>query len=149
MTGRYTLTIIKPTAVRNNHLGEILSIINHDGGYRIAALKLTSMDKKEAQNFYKVHKERPFFSELTDFMSSGPVVVAVLEKDNAVLDYRNYIGATDPTEAPAGTIRHMFGTNKQANAVHGSDSDENAIREIQFFFSANEIYDIEGNIIEL
>ncbi len=129
--------MIKPTAVANGHTGAILQKIN-EGGFRIVALKKLRLSKQEAETFYAVHKERPFYGELTDFMSSGAIIAAVLERNNAVSDYRKLIGATNPADAEKGTIRNLFATDIQANAVHGSDSDENAIIESNFFFSEKE-----------
>lgn len=135
-----TLAIIKPDAVRRNVVGEIISIITH-AGFRIIGMKLVQMTKAQAESFYDVHRGRPFFEELTRFMSSGPVVVMVLEKERAVEDFRALIGATDPQQAAPGTIRHRFGTSVGENAIHGSDSPENAEREIAFFFSVTELVD--------
>ncbi len=149
MAGRYTLTMVKPTAVREGHAGEILKIITKDGGFRIAAMKMVKLSEADAKEFYKVHKDKPFYGELVEFMSSGPIIAAVLEKDNAVQAFRDFIGATNPEQAAEGTIRRMFGKSIQENCVHGSDSDENALREIKFFFSTREIYDINGNPIDL
>ena len=129
--------MIKPKAVEKGYMGKIIDQII-SGGFKIKALKYTMLTKAEAEKFYAVHKERPFYNGLTDFMSSGPIIAAILEKDNAVTEYRNYIGATNPAEAEAGTIRALYGTNIEANAVHGSDSDENAIIEGSFFFSERE-----------
>ena len=129
--------MIKPEAVENGNIGGILARIN-EAGFRIVALKKTMLSKAEAGQFYAVHAERPFYGELVDYMSSGAIVAAVLEKDNAVLDFRTLIGATDPTEAAEGTIRKMFAESKAKNAVHGSDSDENAQIEAGFFFSKRE-----------
>ncbi|MBU2651216.1 MAG: nucleoside-diphosphate kinase [Bacteroidetes bacterium] len=137
MKGNVTLTMIKPTAVRKGYIGPILAKIN-EAGFRIRAMKFTKLSVKQAQLFYEVHKERPFYNDLVDFMSSGPIVAAILEKDNAVDAYRTVIGATDPSKSEEGTIRKLYGTNIQENAVHGSDSDENAIKESNFFFSALE-----------
>ena len=134
MSGNITFTMIKPKAVANGNMGKIIDQIIA-GGFNIKALKYTRLSKEEAMKFYAIHKERPFYQGLTDFMSSGPIIAAVLEKENAVLAYRNYIGATNPEEAEAGTIRALYGTNIEANAVHGSDSDENANIEEDFFFS--------------
>ncbi len=126
--------MIKPEAVRNLQSGKILdAIIN--SGFSLRALKLVSLSHEKASKFYEIHKERPFYNDLVAFMSSGPVIAAVLEKDNAVNAYRDLIGATNPAEAATGTIRQLFGTSIQNNAVHGSDSDENAIMEAAFFFS--------------
>jgi len=147
--GNYTLTMVKPTGVKNNNTGEILKMINKDGGFRIAAMKMLTMSTEQAKKFYEVHKERPFYNELVEFMTSGPIVAAVLEKENAVENYRKFIGATNPAEAKEGTIRNVFGVSIQENCVHGSDSDENAIREAKFFFSTSEIFNIDGNLIEL
>jgi nucleoside-diphosphate kinase len=129
-----TFTMIKPDAVEANNIGPILAKIN-EGGFRIVAMKYMRLTKEMAGEFYAIHKERPFYGELVDYMSSGPIVAAVLEKDNAVADYRNLIGATDPTKAAEGTIRKLFAKSIAANAVHGSDSDENAHIEANFFFS--------------
>ena len=118
-------------------MGKIIDQII-SGGFKIKALKYTRLSMEDARAFYAVHKERPFYNALTEFMSSGPIVAAVLEKENAVQAYRDYIGATNPTEAVEGTIRKLYGTDIQANAVHGSDSDENAIIESNFFFSQRE-----------
>ncbi|MCE3226486.1 MAG: nucleoside diphosphate kinase [Bacteroidetes bacterium] len=134
MTGNITFTMIKPDAVEANNIGPILSVINK-AGFRILAMKYMRLTKEQAGQFYAVHKERPFYGELTEYMSSGPIVAAVLVKDNAVADYRKLIGATDPTKAEEGTIRKMFAKSIAANAVHGSDSNENAEIESNFFFS--------------
>ncbi|MBN2614104.1 MAG: nucleoside-diphosphate kinase [Bacteroidales bacterium] len=137
MAGNITFTMIKPTAMRKGYMADILGQIAK-GGFTIKAMKLTRLTKEEAMRFYAVHSERPFFDGLTDFMSSGPIIAAVLEKENAVQAYRDYIGATNPSDAAEGTIRALFGTNIEANAVHGSDSDENAIIESNFYFSSRE-----------
>lgn len=129
--------MIKPGAVNNKHIGHILSKIE-ENGYTIAAIKTTKLSIDDAAEFYAVHKERPFYRELIEFMSSGPIVAMVLLKDNAVADFRQLIGATDPAEAAEGTIRKLFATSKTRNAIHGSDSDENADRESSFFFSRQE-----------
>ena len=129
--------MIKPKAVAKGYMGKIIDQIIA-GGFQIKALKYTKLKKEDAEIFYAVHKERPFYQGLTDFMSSGPIIAAVLEKENAVEAYRNYIGATNPEEAKEGTIRKLYGTNIEANAVHGSDSDENAIIESNFFFASRE-----------
>ncbi|MEI6020210.1 MAG: nucleoside-diphosphate kinase [Bacteroidota bacterium] len=134
MTGKITFTMIKPDAVEANNIGPILAMINK-AGFTIKALKYLSLTKEQAGQFYAVHKERPFYGELVDYMSSGPLVAAILGKDNAVSDYRKLIGATDPSKAEEGTIRKMFAKSIAANAVHGSDSDENAQIESDFFFS--------------
>ena len=137
MAGRQTFTMIKPDAVKGGHIGSILKMIC-DAGFKIKAMKYTELSNSKAGEFYAVHKERPFYGELVEFMSSGPIVAAVLEKDNAVADFRKLIGATNPAEAEAGTIRALYATNVGENAVHGSDSDENAIIESNFHFSATE-----------
>lgn len=126
--------MIKPDGVEANNIGPILSKIN-EAGFRITAMKYMKLTREQAGQFYAVHKERPFFGELVDYMISGPIVAAVLTKDNAVNDYRKLIGATDPSKAEEGTIRRLFAKSIAANAVHGSDSDENAQIEADFFFS--------------
>lgn len=137
MENNKTFTMIKPDAVRNGHIGGILDQILK-GGFKISAMKYTYLTPEKAGQFYEVHKERPFYKDLVGFMSSGPIVAAILEKDNAVADFRTLIGATDPSKAEAGTIRQLFAESIEANAVHGSDSDENAAIEGSFFFSAFE-----------
>jgi len=137
MSGNITFTMIKPTAVANGDMGNIIAKII-EGGFKVKALKYTRLSKAEAQQFYAVHSERPFYDGLTDFMSSGPIIAAVLEKDNAVLAYREFIGATNPADAVEGSIRKLYGTSIEANAVHGSDSDENAVIEAKFYFSDRE-----------
>jgi len=134
MAGNITFTMIKPDAVEANNIGPILAMINK-AGFRIVAMKYMRLTKEQAGQFYAVHKERPFYGELTEYMSSGPIVAAVLEKSNAVADYRQLIGATDPSKADEGTIRKLFAKSIAANAVHGSDSNENAQIESSFFFS--------------
>jgi nucleoside-diphosphate kinase len=134
MPGKITFTMIKPDAVEANNIGPILAKIN-EGGFRIIAMKYLRLSPEQAGQFYAVHKERPFYGELVSYMSSGPIVAAVLTKANAVTDYRKLIGATDPTKAEEGTIRKLFAKSIAANAVHGSDSDENANIEADFFFS--------------
>jgi nucleoside-diphosphate kinase len=131
--------MIKPTAVKNGHTGAILAMINA-GGFRIVAMKKLQLTPELAGQFYAVHKERPFYGELVEFMSSGPIIAAIVEKDNAVEDYRTLIGATNPAEAAEGTIRKKYATSIGENAVHGSDSDENAAIEGSFFFSAAEMF---------
>ena len=137
MSGNRTFTMIKPEAVENGHTGAILAKMQ-SGGFRIVALKKTQLSKERAGIFYEVHKERPFYGELVDYMSSGPIIAALLEKENAVADFRVLIGATDPADAAEGTIRKEFAETKAKNAVHGSDSDENAAIEANFFFAENE-----------
>lgn len=134
MSGNITFTIIKPYSVANGHIGPILNKI-HEGGFKISAMRMLWLTKGEAKIFYEVHKERPFYMDLVEFMTSGPIVVAVLKKENAVADYRKLIGSTDPAKADEGTIRKEFAESMRANAVHGSDSDENAAFEASFFFS--------------
>jgi len=134
-----TFTMIKPDAVANGHIGAILAKIN-EAGFRIVAMKYTQISKEQAKKFYEVHKDRPFFDGLTDFMSSGPIVAAILEKEDAVVSFRKLIGATNPEEAEEGTIRKQFAESMSRNAVHGSDSDENAQIEGAFYFSATEMY---------
>jgi nucleoside-diphosphate kinase len=129
--------MIKPDAVKAGHIGAILAKIN-EAGFRIVAMKMTKLSMEKAGEFYAVHKERPFYGELCEFMSSGHIVAAILEKENAVADFRTTIGATNPAEAAEGTIRKMFAKSIGENAVHGSDSDENAAIEGSFFFSALE-----------
>lgn len=136
---RKTLTIIKPDAVAAKHTGKIIDMIL-DAGFNIVAMKQITMTKTMAEAFYAVHKERPFYNELTNYMTSGPVVPMILEKDNAVEDFRKLIGATNPEEAAEGTIRKKFATSIEANAIHGSDSDENAAIEGAFFFSRVETF---------
>ncbi len=135
--GNLTFAIIKPDAVRANKTGAIIQRIT-DGGFRIRALKLIRLTRAEAEGFYEVHRERPFFGELTQFMSSGSVVVMVLEKEGAVKAWRDLMGATDPAKADEGTIRKEFGSSVGENATHGSDSEENAQIEIAYFFSRME-----------
>lgn len=134
MAGTITFTMIKPDAVEANNIGPILAMINK-AGFRIQAMKYMHLTKEQAGKFYAVHKERPFFGELTEYMSSGPIVAAVLKKSNAVVDFRELIGATDPSKAAEGTVRKLFAKSIAANAIHGSDSDENAAIEASFFFS--------------
>jgi nucleoside-diphosphate kinase len=137
MKDNKTFTMIKPDAVANGHIGGILDQIIK-GGFKITAMKYTFLSEERAGQFYEVHKERPFYGELVEFMSSGPIVAAILEKDNAVEDFRKLIGATDPAKAEKGTIRNLFAQSIGANAIHGSDSSENAKIEGDFFFSALE-----------
>ena len=129
--------MIKPDAVRGGHIGSILQMIN-GAGFKIKAMKFTRLSPEKAGEFYAIHKERPFYGELVEFMSSGPIVAAILEKENAVEDYRKLIGATNPAEAAPGTIRALYATNVGENAVHGADSDENAQIESNFHFSHTE-----------
>jgi nucleoside-diphosphate kinase len=133
-----TFAIIKPDAVQNGYAGKIIAHIQ-DAGFRILGMKLVQVSFPQAKKFYEVHAQRPFYGELTEFMSSGPSVVLALEAENAVQKWRDTIGATDPAEAAEGTIRKLYAENKGRNAVHGSDSDENAEIEIAFFFSGLEL----------
>ncbi len=132
-----TFTMIKPDAVKAGNIGNILQMINA-AGFRIVAMKYLQITTAQAKKFYEVHAERPFYGELTEFMSSGPIVAAILEKDNAVADFRKLIGATNPAQAEEGTIRKKYAASVGENAVHGSDSDENAAIEGNFFFSGLE-----------
>lgn len=132
-----TFTMIKPDATKAGNIGNILQMINA-AGFRIVAMKYTRLTIDQAGTFYEVHKERPFYGELTEFMSSGPIVAAILEKDNAVADFRTLIGATNPAQAEEGTIRKKYAASIGENAVHGSDSDENAKIEGDFFFNGLE-----------
>ncbi|HOZ52456.1 MAG TPA: nucleoside-diphosphate kinase [Chitinophagaceae bacterium] len=132
-----TFTMIKPDAVKAGHIGAILAHINR-AGFTIKAMKMTKLSLEKAGQFYEVHKERPFYGELCEFMSSGHIVAAILEKENAVADFRTVIGATDPSKADEGTIRKLYAKSLGENAVHGSDSDENAMIEGNFFFSGLE-----------
>ena len=139
MSGNRTFTMIKPDAVKAGHIGAILNQIC-EAGYKIVAMKYTRLSREKAGEFYAVHSARPFYGELVDFMSSGPIVAAILEKENAVADFRTLIGATNPADAAEGTIRKMFARSVGENAVHGSDSDENALLEANFHFSGREIF---------
>ena len=130
--------MIKPDAVENGHIGAILEKIN-SAGFKIIAMKYTKLSLEKAQKFYEIHKDRPFFYELVTFMSRGPIVAAILEKDNAVEDFRELIGSTNPADAKKGTIRNLYATSMGENAVHGSDSNENAKIEGTFHFSDSEI----------
>jgi nucleoside-diphosphate kinase len=137
MNGNITLTMVKPDAVGKNLIGPVLKVIN-ESGFRIRAMKYTQLTKEQAGQFYAVHRDKPFYADLVEFMSSGPIVAALLEKENAIISFRELIGATNPSNAAPGTIRAMFAESLQRNAVHGSDSDENAIAESDFFFSKME-----------
>lgn len=138
-----TLAIIKPDAVAKNAAGAIIAKIQ-EAGFKVLAMKLTKITDSIAKEFYAIHKERPFYGDLIQYMTSGAVVPVALEKENAVEEFRKLIGATDPLKAEAGTIRALYGTNIEANAIHGSDSDENAKREIAFFFSESEVVSINN-----
>lgn len=138
MSGNRTFTMLKPDTVESNNIGNITQMIT-DAGFVIKAMKLTQLSKDQAKEFYSVHKERPFYGELVEYMTSGPIVAAVLEKDNAVEDFRNLIGSTDPSEAKDGTIRKKYAESKGRNAVHGSDSDENAQIEAAFHFNKEDL----------
>ncbi len=134
MSGNYTFAIIKPNAIRTGKTGPILAMIN-EGGFVISAMKMVFLTTEQAESFYEVHKGKGFFNELVEFMTSGPVVVMILKHENAVEEFRKLIGATDPEKAEPGTIRKTFAISVKMNAVHGSDSDENAAREANFFFA--------------
>ncbi len=138
MATNRTFTMIKPDAVEAKNTGKIIDMII-EAGFEIKAMKLTHLTEGEAKEFYAVHKERPFYGELVEYMTSGPIVAAILEKDNAVADFRKLIGATDPADAEEGTIRKKYAESKAKNAVHGSDSDENAEIESNFHFSGREM----------
>lgn len=134
-----TFTMLKPDAIANGHAGKIIDMII-TAGFKINAMKLTRLSEDQAMKFYEVHSERPFYGELVEYMTSGPIIAAILEKDNAVEDFRRLIGATDPAEAAEGTIRKYYAESKGRNAVHGSDSDENAAIESKFHFADSEIF---------
>ncbi len=139
MATNRTFTMIKPDGVENGHIGGILNMIT-EGGFRIVAMKLTQLTIADAKEFYAVHAERPFYGELVEFMTRGPIVAAILEKENAVADFRTLIGATNPADAAEGTIRNKYATSMGENAVHGSDSDENAAIEGAFHFAGREMF---------
>lgn len=139
MATNRTFTMLKPDSVQKGHVGAILNMINQ-AGFRIVAMKMTQMTTADAQAFYAIHKERPFFGELVAYMTRGPIVAAILEKDNAVEEFRKLIGATNPAEAAEGTIRKLYAASIGENAVHGSDSDENAAIEGAFHFSGREMF---------
>lgn len=139
MSNNRTFTMIKPDAVKNGHIGGILAQVN-EAGFKIVAMKFTKLSSEKAGEFYAVHSARPFYGELVEFMSSGTIVAAILEKENAVEDFRKLIGATNPADAAPGTIRARFATSIGENAVHGSDSDENAAIESSFHFAGTEIF---------
>ena len=139
MADNITLTMIKPDAVRDGYTGAILDMITK-AGFKVKALKLKQLSAEDARKFYAVHKDRPFYDSLVSYMTSGPIVAAILVKENAVEAFRNFIGATNPQEAKEGTIRKLFGLSLESNAVHGSDSDENAIIEGSFHFTPAEQY---------
>jgi nucleoside-diphosphate kinase len=139
MKSNITFTILKPHAVANNNLGPILEMINRNG-YHFVAMKMIQLNREKAAVFYEEHREKVFFDELLDYMTSGPIVVAVIKKDNAVKDFRELIGSTDPSKAKLGTIRRMFAESKEHNAIHGSDIEKSAKREIALFFTDDEIF---------
>jgi len=139
MATNRTFTMLKPDAIENGHMGKIIDMII-DAGFSVKAMKYTQLSEEQAQKFYEVHAERPFYGELVEYMTSGPIVAAILEKDNAVEDFRTLIGATNPAEAADGTVRKLYAESIGRNAVHGSDSDENAQIEGNFHFSADEIH---------
>ena len=134
-----TFTMLKPDSVEKGNIGPILEKIN-SAGFRIVAMKLTQMSNKDARNFYSIHRERPFFDELVSYMTRGPIIAAVLEKEDAVEQFRLLIGSTDPSAAAAGTIRKLFATSISENAIHGSDTNENALIESRFHFSDEEMF---------
>lgn len=140
MSKELTLSIIKPDAAGKNHIGDIISRFEKSG-LRLVAAKMTHLSHKQAESFYAVHKSRPFFKDLVSFMTTGPVLIMVLEGENAIVKNRDIMGATDPKKAAPGTIRADFATSIDENAVHGSDSAENAKNEISFFFSSQEIHE--------
>ena len=140
MSGNITFTMIKPEAMRNGAGGAILKMIQ-DGGFEIIALKMKRLSKNAAEEFYGIHKGKPFYDKLVDFMTSGPIIAAILKKNNAVEDYRKLLGTTDPETAEEGTIRKAFATDMTMNAAHGSDSNENALIEAKFHFTEEEIFD--------
>lgn len=139
MSGNRTFTMIKPDAVKAGHIGAILAQINQ-AGFRIVAMKYYKLSREMAQKFYEIHKERPFYGELCEFMSSGPIVAAILEKEDAVAEFRKLIGSTNPAEAAPGTIRALYARSLGENAIHGADSDENARIEGSFHFAGTEMY---------
>lgn len=139
MATNRTFTMLKPDALENGNAGNIIQMIT-DAGFAIKAMKYTHLTEDQAKKFYEVHAERPFYMELVEYMTSGPIIAAILEKDNAVADFRTLIGSTDPAEAADGTIRKKYAESKAKNAVHGSDSDENAQIEGEFHFTAAEIF---------
>ncbi|WP_247232711.1 nucleoside-diphosphate kinase [Telluribacter sp. SYSU D00476] len=139
MSGNKTFTMIKPDAVTDGHTGAIIKMIE-EAGFRIVAMKKTRLTSEQAGQFYEVHKERPFYAGLCSYMSSGAIVPMILEKSNAVADFRTLIGATDPAKAEEGTVRKLYARSLESNAIHGSDSDENAAIEGSFFFAATELY---------
>lgn len=138
MAGNYTLTIVKPDAFGGNKAGKIIALLE-EKGFKVKAARVMHLTRKQAGEFYAVHRERPFYDELVTFMTSGPCMPLVLEKANAVLALRDAIGATDPAEAAAGTVRKLYAESKGRNAIHASDSDENAAREARFFFAETEL----------
>ncbi|MBA4406089.1 nucleoside-diphosphate kinase [bacterium] len=138
-----TLAILKPDCVKKNLIGKVISQIQ-DAGFKVSALRMVKLTDDSAKGFYEVHKERPFYNDLVEYMTSGPCVPIALEKENAVEDFRKLIGATDPFKAAEGTIRKLYADSIQENIVHGSDSDENAAKEISHFFSRKELLDING-----
>lgn len=136
--GNRTLAILKPDSVRKNYIGDIIKMIL-DAGFKIKAMKMLKMTPESAKVFYLVHKDRPFYDELVEYMTSGPCIPMALEKENAVAEFRKLIGATDPAQAEEGTVRKLYAKDKAENAIHGSDSDENAAIEIAHFFSTQEL----------
>ena len=143
MLGKVTFSMIKPDAVNKGYTGAILKMMN-DAGFRIVAMKQVRLSTNAARQFYAIHNERPFFEDLVAFMTSGPIISLVLEKENAVDDFRKLIGSTDPSKAEEGTVRKLYAESMQKNAVHGADSDENALREAAFHFAGKEMFDKDG-----
>lgn len=148
MSGRYTFSMIKSDAVEHHDIGSILNIICAKG-FRIAAMKMTRMSRERAARFYEAHKDQPFYHDLIEFMVCGPIVALVFEKDDAVAEFRKLIGSTDPSKAAEGTLRKLFAKDIRNNAVHGSDSDANAMREILFHFGSSEIYAADGHVMKI
>lgn len=142
MSKNITLTMLKPDALEKNYEGAILHQIT-ESGFKIVAMKLTQLTKADAEDFYSIHKDKPFFNELVEFMTRGPIIAAVLQKDDAVEDFRTLIGATNPEDAAEGTIREKYAVSISENAVHGSDSDENAVKEAAFHFSEREMFSLQ------
>tara|TARA_B100000029_G_scaffold497426_1_gene565013 strand:+ start:135 stop:554 length:420 start_codon:yes stop_codon:yes gene_type:complete len=139
MATNRTFTMLKPDSVEKGNIGAILEKIN-SAGFKIIAMKLIQMSNQDARKFYSIHQDKPFFNDLVSYMTRGPIVVAVLEKENAVEEFRNLIGSTDPNTAAEGTIRNLFASSISENAIHGSDSDENALIESKFHFSEGEMF---------
>lgn len=148
MSGRFTFSMIKTDAVEHLDIGSILNIIC-GSGFRIAAMRMTRMSRERAARFYEAHKDQPFYHDLIEFMVAGPIVALVFEKENAVADFRKLIGSTDPSKAEEGTLRKLFAKDIRNNAVHGSDSDANALREMLFHFGSSQIYSANGRVMNI